>query len=283
MSEGTTGPHPPDFPPVTRNYHGDSPSDRRRGDDGRSHFGYAVFRRPRRRPGGRAGVDHPRATAHRRDRLRLRRRRPEVRPDLRPGVRQDGQRRLDRRDHPGRDPAAAAHATAARQGIRDPASAPTRSPTGATRPTWSSRSTSRCCSPGTGSARWRDDAIILIENMWEHARRRRHPARVGGGDGGAGRPWLPVSCGSRWRSSASRSSTTPRRGKNMFALGLLAWIYDRDLAKIRDVIAHEFRKKSQEVVRGERRAARPRLAVGRGEPRLPDRGADRGAGRAAWS
>jgi 2-oxoglutarate ferredoxin oxidoreductase subunit alpha len=40
---------------------------------------------------------------------------------------------------------------------------------------------------------------------------------------------------------------TPRRGKNMFALGLLAWIYDRDLAKLRDLIAYEFRKKPPEV------------------------------------
>ena len=40
---------------------------------------------------------------------------------------------------------------------------------------------------------------------------------------------------------------TPRRGKNMFVLGMLAWIYDRDRDKMRDVIAHEFRKKSQEV------------------------------------
>jgi 2-oxoglutarate ferredoxin oxidoreductase subunit alpha len=38
-----------------------------------------------------------------------------------------------------------------------------------------------------------------------------------------------------------------RRGKNMFALGLLAWIYDRDMELIRAQIAHTFRKKSQEV------------------------------------
>jgi 2-oxoglutarate ferredoxin oxidoreductase subunit alpha len=39
----------------------------------------------------------------------------------------------------------------------------------------------------------------------------------------------------------------PRRGKNMFALGLLAWIYDRDLDRVREEIAHQFRKKSEEV------------------------------------
>jgi 2-oxoglutarate ferredoxin oxidoreductase subunit alpha len=39
----------------------------------------------------------------------------------------------------------------------------------------------------------------------------------------------------------------PRKGKNMFALGLLAWIYSRDLERIREQIAEEFRKKSKEV------------------------------------
>jgi len=38
-----------------------------------------------------------------------------------------------------------------------------------------------------------------------------------------------------------------RKGKNMFALGLLAWIYDRDLERIREEIAYAFRKKSEEV------------------------------------
>jgi 2-oxoglutarate ferredoxin oxidoreductase subunit alpha len=41
----------------------------------------------------------------------------------------------------------------------------------------------------------------------------------------------------------------PRRGKNMFALGLLAWIYDRDMERVREQIAHQFRKKSEEVYR----------------------------------
>jgi len=39
----------------------------------------------------------------------------------------------------------------------------------------------------------------------------------------------------------------PRKGKNMFALGLLASIYGRDLARIEDQIAYAFRKKSEEV------------------------------------
>ncbi len=39
----------------------------------------------------------------------------------------------------------------------------------------------------------------------------------------------------------------PRKGKNMFALGLLAFIYDRDMDRIREQIAYTFRKKSEEV------------------------------------
>jgi 2-oxoglutarate ferredoxin oxidoreductase subunit alpha len=39
----------------------------------------------------------------------------------------------------------------------------------------------------------------------------------------------------------------PRRGKNMFALGLLTWIYDRDVDKVKDQIAHQFRKKAAKV------------------------------------
>jgi 2-oxoglutarate ferredoxin oxidoreductase subunit alpha len=39
----------------------------------------------------------------------------------------------------------------------------------------------------------------------------------------------------------------PRRGKNMWVLGLLCYIYDRDLEVAAAQIAHAFRKKSQEI------------------------------------
>ena len=39
----------------------------------------------------------------------------------------------------------------------------------------------------------------------------------------------------------------PQRGKNMFALGLLSWLYDLDLELVREQIAHAFRRKSEEV------------------------------------
>jgi 2-oxoglutarate ferredoxin oxidoreductase subunit alpha len=41
----------------------------------------------------------------------------------------------------------------------------------------------------------------------------------------------------------------PRKGKNMFALGMLAWIYDRDIERINEQVAHVFRKKSDAVYR----------------------------------
>jgi 2-oxoglutarate ferredoxin oxidoreductase subunit alpha len=40
---------------------------------------------------------------------------------------------------------------------------------------------------------------------------------------------------------------TPRRGKNMFVLGMLSWIYDRDLKRCKDQIAHAFRTKDTRV------------------------------------
>jgi 2-oxoglutarate ferredoxin oxidoreductase subunit alpha len=39
----------------------------------------------------------------------------------------------------------------------------------------------------------------------------------------------------------------PRKGKNMFALGMLARIYGRDMERTREQIAHNFRKKSAKV------------------------------------
>ena len=39
-----------------------------------------------------------------------------------------------------------------------------------------------------------------------------------------------------------------RKGKNMFVLGMLCWIFDRDMDRTREQIAHAFRTKSDEVV-----------------------------------
>jgi 2-oxoglutarate ferredoxin oxidoreductase subunit alpha len=90
------------------------------------------------------------------------------------------------------------------------------------------------------------DAIILVETMWathedEDIRRQwteameelsRTSYRIIG---------VPM------EEQALTITDNPRRGKNMFALGLLAWIYDRDVEVIRDMIRLQFRKKAAEV------------------------------------
>ena len=91
-----------------------------------------------------------------------------------------------------------------------------------------------------------NDAIILIESMWA-----THP------DPSIAKAWseameelsekdyriIPVPMEEQCLTIVDN----PRRGKNMFALGLLAWIYHRDLDRVRDQIAQAFRKKGEEV------------------------------------
>ena len=91
-----------------------------------------------------------------------------------------------------------------------------------------------------------EDAVILIESMWE-----THP---------------DPTIASAWQEAMEELSTrsyrfvrvpmeteslevtdNPRRGKNMFALGLLTWIYDRDVERVKEQIAYQFRKKKKEV------------------------------------
>ena len=91
-----------------------------------------------------------------------------------------------------------------------------------------------------------DDAILLVENKWAHsedaeivtawdagiAELSTHPYRI-----------VPVPMEEQCLTLVDNA----RKGKNMFALGMLAWIYDRDMARIKEQIAHAFRKKSEEV------------------------------------
>ena len=91
-----------------------------------------------------------------------------------------------------------------------------------------------------------DDAVILIEDMWkDHADERIRKA---------------------WKDAMAELSTAnyemlfvpmeteclkivdnPRCGKNMFALGLMSWIYNRDYDRVCGQIAHQFRHKPKEV------------------------------------
>ena len=89
-------------------------------------------------------------------------------------------------------------------------------------------------------------AIVLVDNQWKEHSDERIQAQ--------------------WRSALAELGKTSyriievpleaeclkvvdnaRKGKNMFALGLLAWIYDRDVERIREEIGFAFRKKSEEV------------------------------------
>jgi 2-oxoglutarate ferredoxin oxidoreductase subunit alpha len=92
-----------------------------------------------------------------------------------------------------------------------------------------------------------DDAIVLIENMWA-----THP------DETIQREWKDglekIRAAGNYRiievpmeEECLKIVDDTRRGKNMFALGLLTWIYDRDLELVKAQIAHQFRKKSEEV------------------------------------
>ena len=91
-----------------------------------------------------------------------------------------------------------------------------------------------------------EDAVILIENQWAtHA----DPAIVREWEAAmeeiSGRAYRIV--GVPMEEQCLTIVDNPRRGKNMFALGLLTWIYDRDVEKTREMIAHQFRKKAAEV------------------------------------
>jgi 2-oxoglutarate ferredoxin oxidoreductase subunit alpha len=89
-----------------------------------------------------------------------------------------------------------------------------------------------------------DDAIVLLENRWaSHEDPDIRSAWAAAMDELGQRPYrlVPVPMEER----CLTVTDAPRRGKNMFALGLLAWIYSRDLDKIRSLIAQEFGKKAK--------------------------------------
>jgi 2-oxoglutarate ferredoxin oxidoreductase subunit alpha len=91
-----------------------------------------------------------------------------------------------------------------------------------------------------------EDAIVLLENQWAThpdeeiqeewkeglAELSKHDYRI---------IEVPM------QEECLKIVDDPRKGKNMFALGLLAWVCDRDLDLIRGQIAHQFRKKSAEI------------------------------------
>ena len=91
-----------------------------------------------------------------------------------------------------------------------------------------------------------DDAIILIENKWasdddEQIRREWAEAMEELGERNYRIIGVPM------EEQCLALVDNPRRGKNMFALGLLAWVYDRDVDVIHALITETFRRKAAEV------------------------------------
>ena len=90
------------------------------------------------------------------------------------------------------------------------------------------------------------DAILLLEDLWatheDAAIRAAWDAALAELSEGTYRIVLvPM------EQQALAVTDNPRKGKNMFALGMLACIYGRDLTRTREQIAHNFRKKSATV------------------------------------
>ncbi|HVL68324.1 MAG TPA: 2-oxoacid:acceptor oxidoreductase subunit alpha [Vicinamibacterales bacterium] len=90
------------------------------------------------------------------------------------------------------------------------------------------------------------DAVLLVEDLWatheDASIREAWGAAMEELSGGTYRI-IPVPM----EQQALSVTDNPRKGKNMFALGILARIYDRDMDRTREQIAHNFRTKSARV------------------------------------
>jgi 2-oxoglutarate ferredoxin oxidoreductase subunit alpha len=93
-----------------------------------------------------------------------------------------------------------------------------------------------------------DDCIVLVDDQWAtHSDERIRSAWASAMAEMSDRDYriIPVPMESRCLTVVDNA----RKGKNMFALGVLAWIYDRDVERIREDIAFTFRKKSEDIYR----------------------------------
>ncbi len=91
-----------------------------------------------------------------------------------------------------------------------------------------------------------DDVVVLLENMWAtHAdpriRQAWTDARAELDERGYRIIEVPM------EEQCLTVVDNPRKGKNMFALGMLCCIYGRDLEKVKAQIAQQFAKKSKEI------------------------------------
>ena len=90
------------------------------------------------------------------------------------------------------------------------------------------------------------DAVILVENMWkEHKDEDIRQQWVEAMEEISARNYRVIEV--PMEEECLKIVDNPRRGKNMWVLGLLCYLYDRDLELAADQIAHAFRKKSQAI------------------------------------
>ena len=92
-----------------------------------------------------------------------------------------------------------------------------------------------------------DDVFVLIDSIWaEHdnptIRKQYQEILQGVRDRGGTVVEAPM------EKETLEVVEDPRRGKNMFALGLLSYVYARDLDLLAEVVAETFGKKSQKII-----------------------------------
>lgn len=91
-----------------------------------------------------------------------------------------------------------------------------------------------------------DDAVILLENMWEkHDDETVRQQWAEAMEELSSKNYQIKLC--PLEEECLKIVDNPRRGKNMFALGLMTYIYDRDYERVCATIAHQFRHKAKEV------------------------------------
>jgi 2-oxoglutarate/2-oxoacid ferredoxin oxidoreductase subunit alpha len=91
-----------------------------------------------------------------------------------------------------------------------------------------------------------DDAIVLIDNQWKtHGDERIRAEWEAGMAELSMRSYRIIEV--PLEEQCLLLVDNARKGKNMFALGMLAWIYSRDVERIKEEIAFSFRRKSEDV------------------------------------
>ena len=91
-----------------------------------------------------------------------------------------------------------------------------------------------------------EDAIILVDDQWAtHQDERIRKQWSDAMEEMSSRSYRII--GVPMEAECLTVVENARKGKNMFALGVLAWIYGRDVERIHEEIAYTFRKKSEEV------------------------------------